>query len=1020
MNLSELSEDTPLSRDEVYQALLRSLRRRKGFGIVFVQCSPAEAAKLIQDIQKDLPQKQVGNLKFDAPIDNLYDLVAELPDRENLNILFIQGLEKSLEPYIKPGFGGDGDYYNLDTVPTILGHLNQRRELFRDYFKNICFVFFLPLFAINYIIRRAPDFYDWSAGVFEFPSDEDSITLQSDSDLLPNVEDSFYLNHGLDLKKLGRYEEAITSYNKALEIKPNDHDAWHNRGLALGNLGRYEEEIASYDKALEIKPNDHDAWYNRGIALRDLGRYEEEIASYDKSLEIEPDDHRVWNNRGIALRNLGRYEEAIASYDKALELKLDYNDAWYNRGIALVNLGRYDAAIASYDKAIEFKPDDHEAWHNRGIALRNLGRNEDAIASYDKALEIKPDKHEAWSNRGVALEKLGRYEEALDSYDKALEIKPNFHEVWFNRGNAFQYLRKYEDAIVSYDKTLEIKPYLDNVWNNKGTALGNLGRYEEAIISFDEALMIRPNLPDTWNNKGLTLRILGRYEEAISYFDKALGINSNYYVAEYNRSSTLKDLGRYEEADASYKKALGIQVQVINLAQKKDIGTALRLVEESHNFHLRKVLEGQKYQVDKTNYQPVDQSLRLDQDTAIIYWYYSRFGLTTFIIKHNLLPKILPSPVFFDRNSSSIEGDEAILDQLQALEQWMKNWRDDYLKYGQDSSNPNHPWRAKMQLRLNSHNSTQTLESILNIKLLIDDYLKDIQNLILIPYGDLNLLPLHCLFPFRFTTTYLPSLETGLNLQNIPQQPATAPLLNLHQPTEALYIKITKNLIDTLNPSAEVQELPNINKTEFLELLGQNYSTLQFMGHGSHNPEEPENSYLNLAEEQLFLKDLRDYPQLDLSSYRLICLVACESGITSRNSLLDEYVGWGSAFLAKRARAVITTLWNVDVRSSAFLMIKFYQLFTPETSAPRALREAQEWMSTLEYLGLVAWYEELADMVRESHPQHREYLRTEADKLRNDLRDNPEKMDENNPNKSRPFGDPYHWAGFICTGLLSG
>jgi tetratricopeptide (TPR) repeat protein len=47
---------------------------------------------------------------------------------------------------------------------------------------------------------------------------------------------------------------------KALEIKPNYHEAWFNRGIALDNLGRWEEAIASYDKALEIKPDYHEAW----------------------------------------------------------------------------------------------------------------------------------------------------------------------------------------------------------------------------------------------------------------------------------------------------------------------------------------------------------------------------------------------------------------------------------------------------------------------------------------------------------------------------------------------------------------------------------------------------------------------------------------------------------------------------------------------------------------------------------------------------------------------------------------
>jgi tetratricopeptide (TPR) repeat protein len=53
---------------------------------------------------------------------------------------------------------------------------------------------------------------------------------------------------------------AIASYDKALEIKPDFHEAWNGRGIALDNLGRYEEAIASWDRALEIKPDDHEAF----------------------------------------------------------------------------------------------------------------------------------------------------------------------------------------------------------------------------------------------------------------------------------------------------------------------------------------------------------------------------------------------------------------------------------------------------------------------------------------------------------------------------------------------------------------------------------------------------------------------------------------------------------------------------------------------------------------------------------------------------------------------------------------
>ncbi|MGB5595240.1 MAG: tetratricopeptide repeat protein, partial [Crocosphaera sp.] len=103
--------------------------------------------------------------------------------------------------------------------------------------------------------------------------------------------------------KLGNVARSLGKSFQDSEGNSDDYEAWYNRGIALDDLGRYEEAIASYDKALEIKPDKDEAWNNRGVALYNLGRYEDAIASYDKALEFKPDDHEAWNNRGIALYN---------------------------------------------------------------------------------------------------------------------------------------------------------------------------------------------------------------------------------------------------------------------------------------------------------------------------------------------------------------------------------------------------------------------------------------------------------------------------------------------------------------------------------------------------------------------------------------------------------------------------------------------------------------------------------------------------------------------------------------------
>jgi tetratricopeptide (TPR) repeat protein len=564
------NEDLPPAEpEEEYQALVRALKRTDGFNLLFVECSPAEGERLISRVKTDISQKKIEILRLDKAVYNFYNLIEELPDRTQINILFITGLEYSFYEYEQEkraiGWESKDIYsYSWRGVPPILINLNQQRERFRDNFQ-ICFVFLMPKFAIDYFIQLAPDFFDWRSGLFKFSMDKELLQAESmqactqrrkredylvltpeerkrelvriqaliDEDgQTPEQKADLFFEQALLYRSAEEYAKAIASYDKALEFKPDYHEAWYNRGNALDDLGRLEEAISSYDKALEFKPDYHEAWYNRGYALGNLGRWEEAISSYDKALEIKPDLHEAWYNLGNALYNLGKLEKAIASYYiasyykafyKALEFKPDKDEAWYNLTNALGDLS-LEQEIASYNKALDIKSNQYAACNNQANALNNLGRFKEAIASYDKALEIKPYRDEAWYNRGVALGNLGRFKEAIASYNKALEIKPDNHAAWYNRGVALGNLGRLEEAIASYNKALAIKPDNDEAWYNRGVALGNLGRLEEAIASFNKALEIKPDKDEAWYNRGATLGNLGRLEEALASFDKALEI----------------------------------------------------------------------------------------------------------------------------------------------------------------------------------------------------------------------------------------------------------------------------------------------------------------------------------------------------------------------------------------------------------------------------------------------------------------------------------------------------------------
>lgn len=75
-----------------------------------------------------------------------------------------------------------------------------------------------------------------------------------------------------------------------MDINCHDCQAWFNRGKILANLGRYEEAIASYDRALAIKISYYEAWCEKGVILEELGCYQEAEVCFNESLGIFGDE----------------------------------------------------------------------------------------------------------------------------------------------------------------------------------------------------------------------------------------------------------------------------------------------------------------------------------------------------------------------------------------------------------------------------------------------------------------------------------------------------------------------------------------------------------------------------------------------------------------------------------------------------------------------------------------------------------------------------------------------------------
>ena len=177
---------------------------------------------------------------------------------------------------------------------------------------------------------------------------------------------------------LEKYSQAIASYDQALNIAPNKTDALNNKGLALRNLGSlnlelsrqqgdplnslvrsgealhcYQQAITTYEQALEHEPQNSMFINNKATTLRYLG----DLFS---------------NHLSTSHQGLESYNNAVKLSSQAIQLSPRFKNAYLNKAISLKNLGvlqmqlslhpaarlSLESALGEYSHVLEIDPDD--------------------------------------------------------------------------------------------------------------------------------------------------------------------------------------------------------------------------------------------------------------------------------------------------------------------------------------------------------------------------------------------------------------------------------------------------------------------------------------------------------------------------------------------------------------------------------------------------------------------------------------------------------------------------------------
>jgi tetratricopeptide (TPR) repeat protein len=377
-----------------------------------------------------------------------------------------------------------------------------------------------------------------------------------------------------------RVRDALTAYNRAVQIDSQNAEAWQGRGLTQALNGQHREALESFDRALQIDPMLVTALAGKGTALNMLHRNQEALQVFDRAVTLEPDNAYAWNGKGAVLSALGQTEQALQAFDVALHFDPHMAKAWGNKGLVLRQQKRYPEALRAFEQALTYDRDSVIYWNGKGLVLYEMGRIKEAQQAYQEALNRDGNYPPALYGIGNVYYAQQRFKSAIDSYKRALKNDPRFVRAWDKLGNVLGDVGRFTEALDAYEHALRIDPRYAPAWNGKASVLCHLERYVEALDAYEHALRLNPDAALSWNGKGNALYHMGNYEMALNAYNQALQRNPKMVSALHNKSLVLRQLKQYDEALKAAEAAISLAPGDPDNWQRK--------AEALHKLHRRK------------------------------------------------------------------------------------------------------------------------------------------------------------------------------------------------------------------------------------------------------------------------------------------------------------------------------------------------------------------------------------------------------------------------------------------------
>lgn len=208
----------------------------------------------------------------------------------------------------------------------------------------------------------------------------------------------------------------IDQVKAELEEAPDNPALLNELGVGYHLVGEYEEAVETFEKALEKDSGDHRIHFNLANSLVELQQIDRAVNHYLDALDRQADFIPALNNLADIYQMAGEQERALELFQYITNLAPDDPVGHFNLGNHHLRMNNTLEAGRAYQQTLELDPDHYEAYNNIGFILKHLGKYEEAIGYYAQCLEIQPDYQPALDDirecrRKVEEEKKGEARE---------------------------------------------------------------------------------------------------------------------------------------------------------------------------------------------------------------------------------------------------------------------------------------------------------------------------------------------------------------------------------------------------------------------------------------------------------------------------------------------------------------------------------------------------------------------------------------------------------------------------------